>query len=274
MSLGKRSGTLRDSHHDTFISVEKPKSVEKTVVKLGDLLLQAKKEMQNKDSNNGVTFALIGSSGSGKSTMLRKVFLDDIYGQRKDKDYIVTIFTESEDSDAFVKLPKDVLIDGSGVDQDLIHFCYKTNIEYQKRFNFLILLDDCIHIRYKQMIEKMFLVMRNTNISSIVSLQYPKLIPISIRTSVYFTFLMCLNNEEGIEIAVKSWLSSYLPGRNIREKMTYYRTWTLDHKCFLMDNLNHKCYRIDSDYNCYEMELVPFESSESYVKSDKYEEIE
>src|SRR6476620_10361544 len=103
---------------------------------LGDILLESKKKMQTPDKHNGVTFALVGSSGSGKSTLLRKVFIDDVFGARRDKDYIITIFTESPQSDAFNDLPKEVAMCGCGISQDIINAMKKQNRHFDKVFNF------------------------------------------------------------------------------------------------------------------------------------------
>lgn len=222
---------------------------------ISSILLEGKQKMQAPDKNNGVTYALIGSSGSGKSTLLRDVFLNDVYEDRADKEYIVTVFTESPQCDAFQKLPKKVNVDGAGVDLNLINWMYQMNATYDKKYNFVTILDDCIHLRYKSQIEKMFLVMRNTNITSVVSLQYANLIPRSIRTSVYFIFCMHQNTLEGVELMVISFLSAYLPGGTKAEKMDYYMSWTQNHRFFLIDNLNHKAYQVNENYECFELEL-------------------
>jgi len=235
-------------------------------IPLCEVLIQAKEKMQGPEKANGITFAFMGSSGCGKSTVIMKVFIEQIFGKkatraRKDKEYIIQIFTLSAKSDAFKELPKDIMVDPKGLDEDNINFCYHMNEEYQKKYNFFVMLDDVLDIRYKDLVQRMFLTMRNTNISSLVSIQYPKLIPVSIRTSVYFALFFFFNNDEATEQAVRGWLSAYLPGKSIREKIYYYREWVLQndgHNMFLMDNLNHRCYKIDTaneNYNCIELQM-------------------
>jgi len=224
-----------------------------------------KEKMQNEHKSNGVTYAIIGSSGCGKSTLIRKVFLDKLYND--EKRFITAIFTESAKSDAFDDLEKkNVLIDKRGLDMDAVHFCYHMNSRYDKKYNFVILLDDVIHIRYNKLIQSMFLTMRNTNITSIVSLQYPKLIPLCVRTSVYFTLLFNMNNTEAVEMIVRGWMSAYLPGKNIHEKMDAYVAWTSGgdgHRLFMIDNLNHKAYKVDENYQCEELALLSFSNPEN-----------
>jgi hypothetical protein len=183
---------------------------------LDQVLIQAKEKMQGPEKANGITVAFMGSSGCGKSTVIMKVFIDQIFGKkatraRRDKEYIIQIFTLSAKSDAFKELPKDIMVDPKGLDEDNINFCYHMNEEYGKKYNFFLMLDDVLDVRYKDLVQRMFLTMRNTNISSLISLQYPKLIPVSIRTSVYFALFFFFNNDVDNEQAVRGWLSAYLP---------------------------------------------------------------
>lgn len=230
---------------------------------LGDILLESKKKMQTPDKHNGVTFALVGSSGSGKSTLLRKVFIDDVFGARRDKDYIITIFTESPQSDAFVDLPNDVSMCGYGISQDIINAMKKQNRHFDKMYSFVNLLDDCIHLRHMNQVEKMFLIDRNTNVSSAVSLQYANLIPKSIRTSVYYIVLMHQNTPQGAHVTVETFLSGYIPGKNIRKKVQVYMTWARKHRFYFLDNLNEHCFAVTADFMCKQLPQIIDEDLEN-----------
>jgi hypothetical protein len=201
--------------------------------------------MQSKTKQNGVTYAFLGSSGCGKSTLLREVFIDQLYnGPLADKEYIIMLMTKSPWADPLQGMPKKILVDGNGIDGDAINLLYQMNVSYNKRYNFVVLVDDVIHVRHNQMLENMFLTMRNTNITSLVSIQYAKLLPPSIRTSVYFSFCMKQNNRDAIEVIVRGWVGAYLPGKRIQEKMDYYQEWTEHHQFFLLDNSNYDCQEL------------------------------
>lgn len=228
-----------------------------------EVICEGKKKLQDEESKNGVTFAFIGSSGCGKSTCIRKIFIDQIFTERAKKDdgkeFIIQVFTESAKSDAFKDMDKSIMMDTKGLDEHNINFCYHMNESYDKKYNFMFILDDVLDLQYKMLVKRMFLTMRNTNISSLVSLQYPNLVPKAIRTSVYFTLLFYLNTDEAVELAIRGWLSAYVPGHTVKEKMLFYRRWTREkkgHQMFLVDNLNHKCYQVDSEYNCKELPMI------------------
>lgn len=234
-------------------------------IPMTEVLSSGKRKLQSSEKKNGVTFAFIGASGCGKSTLIRKVFIDQVFTkiakEEDKKEFIIQVFTESSKSDAFEGLAKDknILLDCKGLDEDNINWCYHMNEKYDKKYNFMNILDDVIDIQYKKLVRRMFLIMRNTNLSSLVSLQYPNLIPKSVRSSVYFTVLFYFPTDECIELVVKGWLSAYLPGKNLFEKMLHYRSWTKGeegHRMFLCDNLNHKAYYVNGSYACKEMPLI------------------
>lgn len=268
--LERYNVTSSSDDDDNSDEVDKAEPVvENGWISMVQIISQAKKKLQDAEKKNGVTFAFIGSSGCGKSTLIRKIFIDEIFTkvakEEDKKDFIIVVFTESPKSDAFKDMDKTVVVDGKGLDENTINWCFNMNEKYEKKYNFLIILDDCIDIQFKKLVRRMFLIMRNTNISSLVSIQYPNLIPKSVRTSVYFTVIFYFNSNEGVELVVRGWLSAYIPGKNIQEKMMYFRKWTKEedgHRMFLVDNLNHKCYLVKGDYTCRELPMI--ESVESF----------
>lgn len=233
------------------------------LVYLSELLVEAKKNLQVTGDNtkkNGVTYALFGSSGSGKSTIIRKVFADDLYknpdGTPDEDQYVSTLFTESKHADPLQGIDADdLIIDACGVNEELYKWMYGMNYMHEKKFNFCVMIDDVITVKSLPTIFKAFLTYRNMNITSVVSLQYLKLCPLSVRSSLYFCFLLPSNSNEGIEQLVRGYLGMYLKGHSLSEKINAYKSMAKDYHFFLMDNLNHKCYYVDNNY--YAREITP-----------------
>ena len=220
------------------------------------ILSAAKAGLQDhgdKSKNNGVTYGLFGSSGSGKTTLIRKVFLDYLYNPSVFHEYITVLFTESKHADALKGLDKRVAVDSMGVDEKLYHWMWQMNYTFDKRYRFVVCIDDVITVKTMPMIHKAFLTYRNMNITSVVSLQYLKLCPLSVRSSLYFVFCLPLNSNEGIEQLVKGYLGMYLAGGSLDAKIHEYKRLCSNHNSLLLDNLNHKCYYVRNDFTATEM---------------------
>jgi hypothetical protein len=238
-------------------------------VYLADLLREAKGELQSGDKKNGVTYALFGASNSGKSTLLRKIFIDDLYkntqGMRDEDEWIMTLFTGSKYADPLVGAKdtnEDLMVDNLGLNADLYQWMYNMNYTYDKRYNFVVLIDDIITVKNYAVVFQAFLTYRNMNITSVVSLQYLKLCPLPVRSSLYFCFLLPINSNEGIEQLVRGYLAMYLPGEGLQDKINQYKILCKDHCFFLMDNLRHKCFYVDNEYYAREVSEIPKDSAE------------
>lgn len=239
-------------------------------VYLANILREAKSNLQvdNEELRNGVTYALFGGSGSGKSTLLRKIFVDDVYSnqniRKKRDEYIPLFFTESKYADPLKGISdggSSTILDSCGVNADLYKWMYMMNYTYEKAYNFVTIVDDVITVKNIPIIFKAFLTYRNMNITSVVSLQYLKLCPLSIRASLYFVFLLSTSNNDAIRQFVEAYMFMYLPGKNVPEKMNLFFEMTRNYCFFLIDNLRHKCFYVDSDYMAYEMERLSAEET-------------
>ena len=71
----------------------------------------------------------------------------------------------------------------------------KTNNAYE----FLIMIDDCINLRFNSILNNLVLVLRNSNFSSIISIQYDKILSKQARSSVNNVICGGLNTDESIE---------------------------------------------------------------------------
>jgi hypothetical protein len=223
---------------------------------LTEILIKGKDSLQvhgDKTKNNGVTYGLFGSSGSGKTTLIRKVFLDNIYNPTKYPEYLTMLFTESKHADALQGMDKKIPVDSVGVDEGLYQWMWSMNYHYDKKYRYVVAIDDVIGVKTMPTVYKAFLTYRNMNITSIVSLQYLKLCPLSVRSSLYFVFCMPLNSNEAIEQLVRGYLAMYLPGHNIDAKIHEYKRTCVNHCSIMLDNLNHKAYYVNADFQAAEI---------------------
>lgn len=220
--------------------------------------------MDDVDSHNGTTYLLIGGSGSGKSSLLKHVFFNHVFLPKitpTQKDYIVVLFTKSELSDAIQGIHENVIV-APELDQDIILWARNMISQYGKeKYTFVFVMDDCIHLRNMRTIEHCFLTFRNSGIHSIISLQYAKNIPPGIRGTVYFACLMH-SGKSSAEVAIETFVSDFLGGRNMGQKIREYVTNTKDYHFYFVDNLNHDVYYVDDHYNCTLLD-IPLNPEES-----------
>lgn len=238
---------------------------------LGNIIIEAKKKMDDVDNFNGTTYLVIGGSGSGKSSLLKHVFFNHVFLPKITptlKDYIVVMFTKSELSDAIKGIHENVII-APELDENIMLWARNMISAYGKeKYAFVFVMDDCIHLRNLPILEHCFLTFRNSGITSIISLQYAKNIPPGIRGTVYFACLMH-SGKTSAEVAIETFVSDFLGGRNLGQKIREYVTATKDYHFYFVDNLNHKVYYVDDHYDCTELEITlnPEESAQPITNS-------
>jgi len=193
------------------------------------------------DKQSGSSICLIASSKSGKSVILGKLYEEYFANQKSAK------------SAQFGKKPISILfspnmhaaIYNQGHFKDVI-CCDKlcpessTLLKQMRKLqqkngnanNYCIMFDDCIRVRYADIVNDMVLTLRNSNFSSIIALQYDKLLSKQARASVNNLILGFLNTDEAIEGILRSFLSSELSRRgyhNLQTQIDLYRELTKDH---------------------------------------------
>ncbi len=158
------------------------------------------------DKGTGNTTALFGASKSGKSTLI-----SHIYDKYYDHDEIIsTLFTDSPQNK--ILLGKDDLALCNNFDKTagkMINAQKYFNQRNNNKYEFLDILDDIVDISRNKILNKMILIYRNSKISSIISLQYCKLLSKKARGNVNNVVLLSLNSDEAIEQAVSLYLKSY-----------------------------------------------------------------
>jgi len=160
-----------------------------------------------KESANTKVF--LAPSFSGKTTLmvdeLNKLSRKEL--EEYDK---ILLFTESTSSAPLKKLDKKVRAKMMIYDRfvpQFVRVLKKINTVTNNRYRFLLLLDDCLNLKGGILI-KLILTLRNANISTVISIQYSKLLAKSQRQSIHDYFLINLHLED-FEYLMSGFLASH-----------------------------------------------------------------
>ena len=91
----------------------------------------------------------------------------------------------------------------------------KANCMTNNRFRFLLFLDDCLKLQGDILIE-LILTLRNSNISTVISIQYSKLLSRAQRQSIHDYYLFNLKLED-LEYLMSGFLASHFRNLFIAE---------------------------------------------------------
>lgn len=185
--------------------------------------------------NGGVSVALLGSTRSGKTTFL-KYLLDKHFPK-----HLKVLMSNSihapiyKDMRDMVKSPLYI--------PKLVKEGYMINKETKNHYDFLYILDDIVTGKFDKELLKLLAIYRNSNMSAIISIQSPILLNSATRGNLNYVLLGRMNSEEQIEKTIKMYLTSYLDGRNMTEKIKNYKAMTEDHYWIVINNLDGSVYR-------------------------------
>jgi hypothetical protein len=199
--------------------------------------LQNIETLQVPDSKFGMSFLLLGSTRSGKSTLVNYLF------ERYFKKHISILMSNSLQSDAYKPLLKKCVV------SDLYHpevlkDLYMINHSTKNHYPFLVILDDLTHVRNDKQYQRLLTIYRNSRISGIVSAQSLTMFDRTARSNINFVLLGRLNADTAIEGVIKEYLISYFPRNiNMAEKIALYRQMTENHFWFVIDNITGTIFR-------------------------------
>lgn len=186
---------------------------------------------------NSVSFAVIGSSKSGKTTfikyLLKKFFPEEIK----------ILFTQSLHNDIYTSMKKEMSV-SPGYIPEVVKTCYKINKETKNHYPFLMIIDDLIGAKNDCEMTKLLCLYRNSRCSAIVSGQSYTLLNATGRSNCNYVCLFYQNTDSRCEDNIKHFLRSYFPrSLTLEEKIELYKRLCEDHCFIFIDNLNNKVYR-------------------------------
>jgi hypothetical protein len=191
--------------------------------------------------SNQWTCLVLGSSKRGKSTLIEYLF-DKYYDNKK---FITTLFSINSQIQLYKPFvnSKHAIVCGifDKRCEKYIELQHYINKKCDNKYNFLNIFDDCLEMQYKKLINNLILTYRNSNMSTILSLQYLYLVPKMIRANANSILLFGFNSDESIENVCKTYLSSHfnkMGYKTLPEKVELYKQLTDDHGFIYLNPLS------------------------------------
>lgn len=187
----------------------------------------------------GMTVALIGSTRSGKTTLLKHIL------DKEFDDHLGVLFTPSLHATIY----KDVkgLAKAPDYFPRVIDECYKINKETKNHYPFLMVLDDVVTAKFDRTLMKSFTIYRNSCITTIMSVQNPIIFNSTTRGNFMAVLLGYLNSDEACERVIRMFCFTAIKGKNIEEKIHEYKRLTSGHFWLYIDHLSGDIYRFRLD---------------------------
>lgn len=193
-----------------------------------------------RDPRFGCSFMLIGSTKSGKTTMLNYIM------KKYFADSINVFMSQSLHADIYKDARKTMACAPTYV-PEIVRTCYliNKNVGTKHQYDFNVVLDDVVGGKNDIQMTRLLTIYRNSRISCILSAQSPILMNSIGRGNVNFVLLGRLNADESVKYAVEKYLRTYFPmGLRLIECMRLYRKLTEDHTFFLVNTLEGTVTRV------------------------------
>lgn len=180
------------------------------------------------NEGTGNTTLLLGSSKVGKSTLLMSIY------NKYYTDQICVLFAHnpqiSEYKDS--RSAKKNLIVCNQFFPEVIRTEHRIQKKTKNKFAFCNFLDDILDDKDQKVMKSLVLSLRNSKISSVISLQFPSLVNKSVRGNINNVILFRFNSDEGIKSAIDAFLGSTLRAMGIskNDEIMWYKQATKDHQ--------------------------------------------
>ena len=188
-------------------------------------------------TNGGVSFAIIGSTRSGKSTAMCYLY------EKYFKKHLTILQTLSSQADIYDCMKKKALVCG-GYKPELIKDMMKINKGTKNKYPFCLVFDDlAMDGKNDKMMTTLLCVGRNQGISCLIMGQRLQMLNATGRANCNYILCFKQNTDSAVEDTIKTYLRSYFPKTySVDEMCRAYRELTADHQFFCIDTLNDKCF--------------------------------
>lgn len=183
--------------------------------------------------NTGSTFGLFGASKRGKSTAL--VWLWKRYFEKTHITILCSINYQQTVYDPFRN--KCIITPNIETCEQMIKIAWAIQRATGNKYKFLIILDDIVVHKDSGILRQLILTLRNSNISTIVSLQGLTLVNKNNRASVNYCLMFGFNSIEGCLPIVKSLIPERYTNyyNDVSKGLAYYND--TDHYQFIIKNM-------------------------------------
>jgi len=189
-------------------------------------------------TNGGTSWALIGASRSGKTTMLKHIY------KKYFQSHITIMFSQNLHADIYKDLGDKVLVSDEYY-PELLQEAHHINAETGNKFPFLFINDDMVSLKLKNDMEitRLLTLYRNAGMSSIQSFQGRVLMNAVGRGQInYIAIFKQQTAKEWFNI-IKEYLEGWLPeGLTMNEKIRWCMKATEHFQCIFIDNILNECY--------------------------------
>jgi energy-coupling factor transporter ATP-binding protein EcfA2 len=189
------------------------------------------------DDKFGVSFLLVGSTRSGKTTLLNYIY--EVYFKK----HLVVLMSNSLNSDAYDHIKnKSILADM--YHPEVIKDLYAINHGTDNHYKFCVVLDDLTNVKTDKEYKRLLCVMRNQRISCVVSAQGISLFDKTCRGNVNIVLCGRMNSDAEVKKVIEEYLISYFPkNMNMAEKITMYRQMTAGHWWIVIEQVEGNVFR-------------------------------
>jgi ABC-type multidrug transport system ATPase subunit len=182
----------------------------------------------------GVSFCLLGSTRSGKTTLL-KYLLKEYFPK-----HLKVLMSNSIHAPIYKEI--DDCIKSPLYSHCVIKEGYEINRKTNNHYRICYILDDVVDKKNDKELMKLLTIYRNSGLSCVISLQDPILMNTTGRGNVNFVCLGYFNSDEKVEKVIRMYLTSHLTGK-MEDKIREYRKLTENHYWFMVDNISGDVYR-------------------------------
>ena len=186
--------------------------------------------------SGGVTIAMVGSTRSGKTTLLKHSLLKFFDG------HLGVLMSPSLHAPVYEEMGKKMVKSPLYV-PEVIDEMYKLNKETKNHYPFLVVLDDIVTAKFDRTLMKSFTIYRNSGITTVMSVQNPIILNSVTRGNINVVLLGYLNSDEAVEKAVRMFCYASIAGRNIEAKIHEYKRLTADHFWLCINHLTGEMTR-------------------------------